>query len=153
LSVRKEHTMQFLAIVENRPMHRYVYIPALATGGPVPGVNDDVEACAVALVASAIGLPEDTVQVSLSHVALGNTLLPTPPTEVDVQHRGAWRVAQHTGWLRQWDGAWWPLVAYEADGAMWTRPVRASCVRRLGGGVAAAPAPRAGALRAAPCAV
>jgi hypothetical protein len=144
--------MQFLAIVENRPMHRYVYIPALATGGPVPEPSDDVEAHAVARVAAATGLPAADVHVSLAHVVLGNTLLPAPPTEVDVRHQGTWRVAQHTGWLRQWDGAWWPLVAYEADGAMWTRAVRASCVRRLGASATAAPAPRARE-RATPCLV
>ena len=145
--------MQFVAIVENRPMHRYVYIPVLATGGPVTDLGDDVEAYAVALVATATGLPAADVQVSLSHVAPGNTLLPAPPTEVDVRHEGAWRVAQHTGWLRQWNGSWWPLVAYEADGAMWTRTVRASCVRRLAAGVTAVPAPRADELRATPCPV
>ncbi|HYO36830.1 MAG TPA: hypothetical protein VER97_12190 [Geodermatophilus sp.] len=145
--------MHFMAIVEHRLPQRYVYIPVLATGGPVPEPSDDVEACPAALVAAATGLFPADVQVSLSHVAWSNTLLPVPPTEVDVRHRGVWQVAQHTGWLRQRDGSWWPLVTYEADGAVWTRAVRATHVRRLGAGVAAVPAPRAGSIRATPCPV
>jgi steroid 5-alpha reductase family enzyme len=124
--------MHFVAIVERRPAHRYLYIPALASGGPVPEPDGDVAACAVALAVAVTGLAEADVQVSLCHAAPGTTLLPASGTEVEVRHKGIWRAARHTGWLRQWSGSWWPLVAYPADGAMWTRAVRASCMRSPG---------------------
>ncbi len=133
--------MQFVAIVEHRPMHWYVHIPGLATGGPVPELKD-VQACAVALAAAATGLPAADVQVSLSHAVPGNTLLPALPTEVEVRHKGIWRAAQQTGWLREWSGSWWPLVEYAADGAMWTRGVRVSRFRQPGLPVDAVPEPR-----------
>ncbi len=144
--------MQFMAIVEERPtrwynvhipMHWYVHIPALATGGPVPELKD-VHACAVALAAAATGLPAAEVEVLLSHAVPGVTLLPASSTEVEVRHKGIWRAAQQTGWLREWSGSWWPLVEYAADGARWTRAVRVSGLRQPGLPVAAVPEPRGG---------
>lgn len=136
--------MQLMVIVARRPMDRYVYIPELDTGGAVSEWHDDVQAYAIALAAAATGLPSSDLQVSLLHAMPGEVLLAAPPTEVEVRHEGSWRAAQHTGWSRQWSGSWWPVVAYAADGAMWTRTVRASRVRRLHVEVPTVPDPRAG---------
>jgi hypothetical protein len=133
--------MQFAAIVEQRPKHAYVHIPALSTGGPVPDPND-VQACADELAAAATGLPAADVQVSLSHAVPGNALLPVSPTEVEVRHKGIWRAARHTGWLREWTGLWWPLVEYTADSATWKRAVHVSSFRQPGLPVHAVPEPR-----------
>ncbi len=135
--------MQFAAIVERCPKYWYVHIPGLATGGPVPELND-VQACAVALAAAAAGLPAADVQVSLSHAVPGNTLFPVSPTEVEVRHKGIWRAAQHTAWLREWSGSWSPLVEYAADGAMWKRAIHVSRFRQPGPPVHAVPEPRGG---------
>jgi hypothetical protein len=136
--------VQFVAIVEQRLMHRHVYIPALGVGGPVPEL-DDVHASAVALAAAATGLPAADLEVSLCTAVPRDTVLPASPSDVEVRHRdGIWHTAQHTGWLRQWGGSWWPLVSYAAEGAMWTRAVRASCVRQFDADVPAIPAPRVG---------
>ena len=136
--------MHFAAIVEQRPKHWYVYLPALATEGPVSELAD-AQARAREWVATATGLPAADVLISLSHAVPGSALVPVPPTEADVRHKGTWVPAQHIGWLREWSGSWLPLVEYAADGATWKRAVQPSCFRLPGltvpDGPASAPRP------------
>jgi hypothetical protein len=121
--------VQFVAIVERRLMHWFVYIPAFASSGSVPEPND-VQAFATALVTAATRLFPGDVQISLQVARTTDMLLPTSPTEVEVRHiDGIWRAAQHKGWLRQRDGSWKPLICYLAHGAVWERVVHASCYR------------------------
>jgi hypothetical protein len=87
-------------------------------------------------------VPQSAVQVHLYSAGPGETVVWTSVAEVEVRHNGVWCAAEHTGWLRQWNGSWWPLVCYTADGAMWTRAVRPSCVRQLDADLPAVPAPR-----------
>ena len=134
--------MRFAAIVERRLNHWQLYIPSLGTGGSVPETND-VQASAISLAAAATGLPAADLQVQLHVARQGETVVSTSPTTVEARHTdGRWRTAELTGWLRQWNGAWWPLVSYAADGATWTRAVRASRVRQLDLELSAVPAPR-----------
>ena len=134
--------MQFVAIVERRLMQWYVYIPALGSGGSVPGPND-VQAFATALVTAATSLLPGDIQISLHSARTTDMLLPTSPTEVEVRHKdGIWRAAKHKGWLRQRDGSWKPLISYPAHGAVWERVVDASCFRRASLKVAAVPTSR-----------
>lgn len=122
--------MQFVAIVERHLLQWSVYLPDLAVGGPVPEPND-VHASAVALVTAATGVPPRDVQVAVHLAVVGDTVLPAPPTDVEVRHTdGSWRGAEHVGWIRRRDGSWRPLVRYAADGATWERAVHASCLRR-----------------------
>jgi hypothetical protein len=124
--------VQFVAIVERRLMQWYVYIPALASGGSVPEL-DDVQAFANALVTAATSLSPGDVQISVHVARTTDTLLPTSPTDVEVRHNdGIWRTAQHKGWLRQRDGSWEPLISYPAHGVVWERVVHASCFRKAG---------------------
>jgi hypothetical protein len=134
--------VNFVAIVERRTTHRYVHIPAFDTCGALPHL-DEPQPLAIALVAAATGLPAADIQVSLLHAALGETVVSTPPVDVEVLHDdGAWHAARQTGWLRQWHGSWGPLVAYTADGTTWTRAVRISRVRPPLDGVSTVPPPR-----------
>ena len=134
--------MQFVAIVERRPMHWYVDIPALASGGAVPEPND-VQAFATALVTAATSLPPGDVQIALHAARTTDTLLPISPTEVEIRHTdGIWRAAHHKGWLRQRDGSWKPLISYPAHGAVWERVVDSSCFRMANLRVAAVPESR-----------
>ena len=81
--------------------------------------------------------------MSLLVATLGETVVTTPPVDVEVRHDdGAWHAARQTGWLRQWRGSWGPLVAYTVDGTTWTRAVRMSRVRPPLAGVSDVPLPR-----------
>lgn len=134
--------MQVVAILEKRPMHWYVYIPAVGCGSPLPE-RIDAEAAATALIVAATGVPAADVHISLQLAGQADTLLPSPRTDVEVRHKeGTWRSAQHLGWLRLWDGSWRPLVSYAAEGVMWERAVHPSCFRQLDRGTPALPVPR-----------
>jgi hypothetical protein len=77
------------------------------------------------------------------HALLGQTLVPTTTTDVEVLHDdGSWRPAEQSGWLKQWHGSWGPLVSYSADGVAWTRAVHISRLRRPLAEAAAIPTPR-----------
>ncbi|SOC49676.1 hypothetical protein SAMN05660748_2408 [Blastococcus aggregatus] len=139
--------MEFMAIVERRPLHRFVCIPVLDAGAALPD-REDPQAFATDLVARTLGVPAAEVQVSTQHALLGQTLVPTTTADVEVLHDdGSWRAAQQSGWLKQWHGSWAPLVSYRADGIAWTRAVHTSRMRRPLTGAPAIPTPRR---RAAP---
>ena len=134
--------MQFVAILEKRPMHWYVYIPALSCGSPCPE-RSDAEAAATALIIAATRVPAEDVHISLRLAGPADTLLLSSRTEVEARHNdGTWHTAQHLGWLRLWDGSWRPLVSYAAEGVMWERAVHASCFRQPDRGSPALPVPR-----------
>lgn len=134
--------MDFVAIVERRPLHRFVCIPTLGAGAALPD-REDPRAFATDLVARTLGLPAAEVETSVHHALLGQTLVPTTTTDVEVLHDdGSWRPAQQSGWLKQWHGSWAPLVSYSADGIAWTRAVHISRLRRATTGTAAIPTPR-----------
>lgn len=131
--------MEFVAIVERRLLEWHVYLPLLATGGPVPAPND-VQSYATALVTAATGRAPADVQITVQLAVQADTVLRTSPTDVETRHQdGTWRVAQHVGWLRQRDGSWKPLVCYTADGVTWQRAVHAAHLRPRDAEV---PAPR-----------
>jgi len=133
-----------VAILEKRVLHWYVYLPTLGCGSAVPEPGG-AQATAVTLVSAVTGLPEADVLVSLRHTHVADTLLPTPPSDVEVRHSdGTWRAARHVGWLRPRDGSWKPLVAYTADGAQWERAVHASHFREPARESAEIPLPRTG---------
>jgi hypothetical protein len=134
--------VEFVAIIERRTTHRYVHIPALDTCGELPQ-TDEPRPFATALAAAATGLPGADIEVSLLFAALAKTVVPTPPVDVEVRHDdGAWHAARRTGWLRQWEGSWGPLVAYTVDGITWTRAVQMSRVRLPLAEVSDVPRPR-----------
>ena len=134
--------MQFVVIVERHLLQWSVYLPDLSVGSPVPEPND-VHASAAALVTAATGVPAQDVHIAVHLAVFGDTVLPAPPTDVEVRHTdGSWRGAEHVGWIRRRDGSWRPLVRYAADGARWERAVHASCLRRLDPDAAAVPTAR-----------
>lgn len=121
--------MDFIALLDMRPMHWYVYVPALAAGAPLAN-RDDAEATAAALVATATGLPPADVHITLHVAHRAATVVQDPHTEIDVRHRdGAWYTAEQLGWLRTWDGGWKALVSYSAEGAVWERAIPPSRFR------------------------
>lgn len=135
--------MKIVAIVEHREASRYLYVPVLGTGSAVPD-HGDPEACAAGLVATALGVPAEDLQVTLHHARLGDTFVAAPPSDVEIRHEDSvWRAAVHVGWLRQWRGSWGPLITYTAaDGDSWTRPLHISRMRQpLVGHSAAPPVP------------
>jgi len=102
-----------------------------------------VHASATALVTAATGMPPRDVQIAVHLAVVGDTVLPAPPTDVEVRHTdGSWRRAEHPGWIRRQDGSWRPLVRYAADGARWERAVHASCLRQLDPDAVAVPTAR-----------
>lgn len=134
--------MDFVAIVERRPLHRFVCIPTLGAGAALPD-REDPRTFATNLVARTLGLPAAEVETSVHHALLGQTLVPTSITDVEVLHDdGSWRPAQQSGWLKQWHGSWGPLVSYSADGIAWTRAVHTSRMRRPPTAAATIPTPR-----------
>ncbi len=134
--------MDFVAILERRPLHKFVCIPMIDTGAALPE-REDPQAFATALVARTLDVPVAEVQVSLHQALVGQTLVTTPTRDVEVLHDdGSWRPAQQSGWLKQWHGAWGPLVAYTADGIAWTRAVHSSRMRRPATGAPALPTQR-----------
>lgn len=122
--------MKIVAILERRAAHRYLYVPLLRTGSALPD-RGDPEACAAALVATALGVPAGDLRVTVHRARLGETFVTVPPSDVEIRHEDSvWRAAVHVGWLRQWRGSWGPLVTYTAaDGDSWTRPLHISRMR------------------------
>jgi len=121
--------VDFIALLDMRPMHWYVYVPALASGVSLTN-RDDAEAAAAALVTTATGLPPADVHITLHVAHQAGTVVKDPHTEIDVRHRdGAWYTAEQQGWLRTWDGSWKALVSYSAEGALWERAIPSSRLR------------------------
>ena len=122
--------MKIVAIVERRAAHRYLYVPALGTGSPLPD-RGDPEVCAAEFVATTLGVPAADLQVTLHFPRLGETVVPMPPSDVEILHEDSvWRAAVQVGWLRHWRGPWGPLITYTAaDGRSWTRALPVSRVR------------------------
>lgn len=121
--------MHFTALLDMRPMHWYVYVPALGCGAALTD-REDAEATAAALITAATGLPPADLTITLRVARGAAMVVQEKHTEVDVRHRdGAWYTAEHLGWLRSGDGAWQALVSYSAEGVLWERAMPTSRFR------------------------